>query len=237
MKTTGLARYYDTLTPWERLSLLVAAKARGDHTEEQWLAGSAPKVDWAISDHFGLAQGFERLALGSVLDQLAVAALFWRAEGVLTGLPQAATPEDRDREEQLWQSLRVLCHQFVVRADAWKLLCQQLSLDAEGVLAELPGYDSVLHMEALARPLAAFCAEQIRDTLQELSTRPLATAQELAQSMRACLARCLAEWSAGEEPGAERQARLPEGLGSNPEVNRGRPLGPGPSTQGTAGTP
>lgn len=42
MNTNTLVRHYDRLTPWERVALVMAAVARGDETERQRLADTAP---------------------------------------------------------------------------------------------------------------------------------------------------------------------------------------------------
>ena len=44
MPTNHLARYYQTLTPWERLPLIVATCQRDDKVEEERVTGSADVV-------------------------------------------------------------------------------------------------------------------------------------------------------------------------------------------------
>ena len=51
MNTNPLARYYEVLTPWERLALLVAAAGRADEVEGRRLAESAPKVGFRLPDY------------------------------------------------------------------------------------------------------------------------------------------------------------------------------------------
>ena len=70
MTTKQQARYYQTLTPWERLTLIVAASVRGDGVEEDRLACSAPKQGFRVPDYWGLAEGLDDLAKQYVLKQL-----------------------------------------------------------------------------------------------------------------------------------------------------------------------
>jgi hypothetical protein len=42
MNVNALTKYYDTLTPWERLPALLAASARGDEPEAQRRSRTAP---------------------------------------------------------------------------------------------------------------------------------------------------------------------------------------------------
>ena len=60
MTTNQLARYYQTLTPWERLPLLVAACQRGDAVVVRWgvspdtwfgrLIATSSLAAWTVGD-------------------------------------------------------------------------------------------------------------------------------------------------------------------------------------------
>lgn len=52
MNTTKLAKHYESLTPEERLPLIIAACCRGDETERARLANSAPFVTYQARHHF-----------------------------------------------------------------------------------------------------------------------------------------------------------------------------------------
>src|SRR5882724_10042301 len=78
MNTKSLARHYPALTAAERLSLLMAAGARGDDVEHARLADTAPRETWRVPHTFGRA-----LALLAVFSQhrmvrLELAALFFK---------------------------------------------------------------------------------------------------------------------------------------------------------------
>jgi hypothetical protein len=83
MNTNGLAKLYDRLTPKERLPLILAASARGDQTEQDRLAHSAPKKEWRMPDYYGLAEAMLFASLFHLLQLLDVAALFWQVNGLL----------------------------------------------------------------------------------------------------------------------------------------------------------
>ena len=209
MTTNHLARYYQTLTPWERLPLIVAACERGDAVEEERVARSAPRHGFRVPDYWGLAEGLSDLAKLYLLEQLDAAALYWRLAGVLDQEPLGRpTPEERQRDERRWQLLKMLAYRYVVRADGWRLLCQQMHIDPAVLLKELPGYDAVQQMEPVARQLA-FSAEEALAFLraQVEAVRPpegetaavqreykIDTAADVAQSMRAFLQERLDAW-------------------------------------------
>jgi hypothetical protein len=209
MTTKQLARYYETLTPWERLPLLVAACQRGDAAEEERVARSAPWSGFQLPDYWGLAEGLDDLAKLYLLAQLDLAGLYWRFTAVLDQEPLGRpSRQERQRDERCWQLLKMLCYRFVVRADGWRLLCTELHIDPVVLLKELPGYESVQQMEPVAR-LLALSAEEALDFLRAdaAARRPAAeetpalqraykveTAADVAQSMRAFLQAQLNKW-------------------------------------------
>src|SRR5262245_50399752 len=99
MNTHGLARLYDRLTPRERLPLIMAASGRGDETERERLARSAPREEFRVPDYFGLADGIQMLALFHIIEVLKLTTLYWHASALLTDEDFRATagPDRRDR--------------------------------------------------------------------------------------------------------------------------------------------
>jgi hypothetical protein len=209
MTTKQLARYYPTLTPWERLPLIVAASLRGDAVEREQMVRSAPRHGFRVPDYWGLAEGLDELAKLYLLAQLDLAAVYWRFSALLDQEPRArpSRPE-RQQDERPWQLLEMLCYTFVVRADGWRLLCREMHIDPEDYLKDLPGVDAVQQMEPLAR-LLAFDAEEALDFLRAdaEARRPAAeetpavrredkveTAADVAQSLRAFLQERLDKW-------------------------------------------
>ena len=209
MTTKQLARYYQTLTPWERLPLIVAASARGDVVEEDRLARSVPKHGFRVPDYWGLAEGLDDLAKQYVLKQLDLAVWYWRLTGLMEREPWSRpSRQDQQREERRWPLVRILAHRFVVRAEGWQLLCAELHLDPEVLPRQLPGYEAVKQMEEVARR-AAFSAEEAQAYLGEgiapgqagagetpglVREGRLDTAAEVAQAVRAFLRERLEDW-------------------------------------------
>jgi len=170
MNASGLARHYDTLTAWERLPLLLAALNRGDDAEAERLASSAPTRPALVPHHCGLWEGLGLLSVAHQMLQLERVYCLVSA----TALLAAGEVEGEGR-------LRMSAFQFVVEADAWKLLCAELGIDPEAILGHLPGCDLVRHMEEPARQVA-FTAEE---ALAHMRTKP-----EAAAAGPAPVARC-----------------------------------------------
>jgi hypothetical protein len=140
MTMKQLARYYPTLTPWERLPLIVAASERGDAVERDHLVHSTPRHEFRVPDYWGLAEGLDDLAKLYLLAQLDLAAFYWRFAALLDQEPLARpSRQERQRDERRWQLLKMLCYRFVVRADGWRLLCSEMHIDPVILLKALPG--------------------------------------------------------------------------------------------------
>src|SRR5262249_13778894 len=75
--TNKLARRYPALSPAERLSLLVAAAARGDDGEHARLMAAAPRVAWRVPHTF--ARTFALLVVSALhrMESLELAALLF----------------------------------------------------------------------------------------------------------------------------------------------------------------
>jgi hypothetical protein len=202
MNPATLARHYDALTAWERLPLLIAAEARADEVESDRLTRSAPKQVWQAPDYWSLLEGLEGLAKLYLLYQLDGATFFWQLLGALEQGERFHDDSNRQREDQLWKMIKLVAHKIVVRADGWKLFCQELQVDGEFLLQQLPGSANLTHTEQRAR-LLAFSAGEAMAYLRELFERaqsapacdlPLApreyrldTAADMARAMRETL--------------------------------------------------
>jgi hypothetical protein len=209
MNSDHLARYYETLTPWERLPLLVDASARNDQVEEDRLARSAPKHSFRVPDFWGLAEGLDDLAKLYLLEQLDLAVVYWRLTGLL-GQEHLGrrSSQERQREKRQWKLVKMLAYRFVVLADGWRLLCIELNVNPDALLRELTGYDVVKQMEEVARLMAYSAAEalaylrsRVEGSSPAQGDQPavrreyrLDTAADVAQSMRAFLQARLDWW-------------------------------------------
>ena len=209
MNTDHLARHYEVLTPWERLSLLVAAWRVAIRSKKTgWLAPPR-RMASRVPDYWGLAEGLDDLVKLYLLEQLDLTALYWRFAGLLEQESwDRPSRQERQRQERRWQLLKMLAYRYVVRADGWRLLCAELPIDPDVLLKELPGYDAVQQMEQVAR-LIAFRAEEALAFLRAdaEASRPaederpavrreyqMVTAADVAQSMRAFLQARLDAW-------------------------------------------
>jgi hypothetical protein len=212
MNSDHLARYYETLTPWERLPLLVDASARGDKVEQDRLARSAPKNGFGVPDYWGLAEGLDDVAKHYLLVQLDIAAYYWRLSAFFEDtalLPRDQRRLKQARGQRFSQLQRLLAYRCVVLAEAWKLLCGELHVDADALTCGIPGHEVVQHMVDVAR-LRAFTPEEalayLRKTLvpeaaEEEATASVSrrayqldTAADVAALMRQSLQESLDEW-------------------------------------------
>jgi len=209
MNTHNLVQHYATLTPWERVPLLVAASARADEVERDRLARSAPQYTFRVPDYWGLGEGLDDLAQRYLLSQLDLAACYWRIAAFLHQEPLGCSRQQgRQHQQRLGKMLKVLAHFVAVRVDGWQLLCAGLHLDPDTLLRQLPGYEAVQGMEQLAR-LGACTAAEAAAYLQETAEpdSPAAgeapagrqqchidTAADVARPMREFLQAHLASW-------------------------------------------
>lgn len=211
MNSNPLSRHCLMLTPWERLPLIVAASARADVVEKDRLARSAPQNSFRVPDYWGLAEGFKDLAQLYLIQQLDLAAFYWECMAVLESAPPSNTRASRhtqQREKRLGKEMKMLAYRYIIRADGWKLLCAELRVASDFLVAGMPGYQAVQHMEQVARPLA-FTAEQAIAYLRRMSDidQPaqegttagqrvyrISTADDVAQAMKEFLSERLDAW-------------------------------------------
>jgi hypothetical protein len=209
MNSNGLARHYDCLSPWERLPLLVSAAARGDELERDRLSRSAPELCFCVPHFWGLVEGFNSLAMHYMLRQLDLAAIYERVERFLEQEAMLGNKEAPPLEGPPSKTLQTLAHRFVVRADAWTLLCAELHIAPNVLLRELPGYDTVQAMEKIAREVACTAEQAIAYLRQGREAKEpatgagpseggefrIATAEDEARCMREFLEERLEAWS------------------------------------------
>lgn len=166
MNGNGLAKLYDRLTPHERLPLIVAASLRGDDAERDRLVNSAPKHLYKVQDYYWLADGFQSLTLIHLVQMLELSSLYWRASGLLESIDAVYGDKGEKRSDEILGLLRMLAFRYCNEADAWRRFCAGLSIDADALLAELPGYGTVLATEKAARS-SAYTPEEAEAFLRE----------------------------------------------------------------------
>jgi hypothetical protein len=186
VNTNVLAKLYDRLTPQERLPLIFAASIRGDDVERDRLARSAPRNCFRIPDYHGLAEGVLLAAMFHRMEQLDLAALFWRNSAALADERDFRGKEGNAREARLNGTLRLFAYLFVVNAEGWKRYCSEARLDADRLLSDLPGAGTLDLTEKLARDTAFSRAEAsawIRRKCHDQAEAP--TDDEMADAIRA----------------------------------------------------
>jgi hypothetical protein len=95
MTTNRLAKNYSALTPAERLTLLIAASARGDDLEHPSLIGAAPRVFYSVPHTFGRATGFCEVTEQDHMELLALEPVRQPNANGLIALAQACTSGNR----------------------------------------------------------------------------------------------------------------------------------------------
>lgn len=158
MTTTKLARHYDTLDPAERLSLVLAACARGDDVEHARLADSAPKVTWNVPHTFGRALALLLLASHQRMKLLELAGLFFRARAV-------ADEMEGENAERMTNVAGVYGYLFCAQSEGWAQFCEAERLDPTVCEQASPGAD-LLNIAADEAEAFGFTEAQTRDHLK-----------------------------------------------------------------------
>lgn len=165
MTGNPVSRLYDSLTPRERLLLLIAAAMRGDDVEQQRLQTSAPKLNFELPDYYTHAEA--ELTNYHLLTLLDFGMHFWQWWGLwLTrGLRnQAAQAPSRDRrgnakaakvqENRAGCLVRYYAARFVAHVDGWKQFSTELHVDPAAPLDFMPGWENIVRTEHQMRELA-----------------------------------------------------------------------------------
>ena len=192
MNTHMLARYYDRLSPRERLPLIVAARSRGDEAEAQRLIRSAPTTLRQVVHYRGLAEAMSELSLLHLCQLLHLAMLLGQAQVVWLHSSRRrarrGNPQDR-REIEILQNARLHAYVFLVESEGWDRFCAELNLDPDVLVRDVPGYTTVEVAAKIARVLAYTpeeAAQAIR--LQQGDTAEVPTVETTLAGYRKALA-------------------------------------------------
>jgi hypothetical protein len=158
MNTAGLAKHYQTLSPRERLTLILAAAARGDEEERSGLVKSAPRLAYEVQDHFGLARAFFGASAGHLLRLLDLAVRY-------IALPGAAVSGKGKEGDQMQDAAFLLGHLIQVHLAGWRQFCDEHQFDPQVFWSRLPGCDTIKLVEETAEG-ASFTAEGARQYAQ-----------------------------------------------------------------------
>jgi len=187
--STKLARHYDALDPAERLSLLLAACARGDDVEHARLADSAPKVTWNVPHTFGRALALLLLASHQRMKLLELAGLFFRARAV-------ADQMEGENAERMANVAGVYGYLFRAQSEGWARFCDAEQLDPTVCEQAAPGAD-VLNIATDEAAVFGFTEAQTRDHLKREGKddpNALLTAASVEAQVRDGFRSLLAKW-------------------------------------------
>jgi hypothetical protein len=137
------------------------------------------------------------LTLFYLTRQLDMGVLFWHAQAMATDCEASpAGPEDQARADRLWDVARMAGYRLCVEADAWRRLTAELHVDAEALLRDLRGYDSLTLTERAAR-LFPWTAEEAAAYLRRrgLEEADVHTVDSAARAMREFLDQRVAWWN------------------------------------------
>ena len=128
MKKHELSQYYDRLSVWERIRLLIEAYSRRDETEATSLLRSSPQRSYQLSEHELPELVLHNLASTYIGEQLDAAAHYffalWRYEH----------SPDPHRHEWL-QAAQADADFFRANAEIWRQFCSEQGLSAESLTA------------------------------------------------------------------------------------------------------
>jgi hypothetical protein len=187
MNTDRLAKHYRSLTPAERLPLILAAWYRGDKQEWERLHSSAPRLAYSVADHFRLAMAHRDLGHWHRLEVLDLAALFFHSHG-LSGTTKG------EEGRRLLACAKVFGHLLKVKREGWRQFCEGMNIDPDFCQSSLPGHEAL----GLAADLAERVAFTAEGTLQFMRQEDeTATASPTAEGVAAGLRKALdvrADW-------------------------------------------
>jgi hypothetical protein len=188
MNTDGLARQYGSLTPAERLSLIMAASKRGDEQECQRLATSAPSLICRCPHHFALANAFRELCAMHCTTVLGLFAMY------LYGIGEARAT-DGEEAEQLLDVSRWFGYMLKVNLAGWQQFYAGLNFDADPFTGGLHG-EPVLDLAARLAEQGAFTAEEALACMlrHDLKATAATTAEGVAADLRKALDVRTARW-------------------------------------------
>jgi hypothetical protein len=188
MNTNKLSKHYPTLEPAERLSLMLAAAARGDEVEHTRLADSAPWVTCRVPDTFGRSAAFLAVCGLHQMEKLNLAALYFKASGL-------ADTTRGDLCTRFRKAARLYGYLVKIHADGWAQFCEQERLDPTICEAAMAG-DMVLEMAEKEARLDGFTVDEAREYAREKMPPidSLKTVESVVEELQSMHKMFLARW-------------------------------------------
>jgi len=177
MNTTKLMKHYPSLNPAERLSLMLAAAARRDNVEHARLTDSAPKVWYRVSDTFGRTLSFLMVAAMHRMQQLNLAALYFKTSAL-------ADSAREDMTDQYRGMARVFGYLLNCHAQGWVFFCERERLDPAACEKVLEGGEA-LELATKEAEADAFTASEVCDYADRIGhpIDSLKTAESVADEL------------------------------------------------------
>jgi hypothetical protein len=187
VNTDRLARHYPTLSPAERLSLMLAAAARGDEQEHARLVAAAPRLAYSAPHMFGRAQAFLVVGFHSRMERINLAALYFKASTLAESSRGKVAARFRD-------TARVFGYLVRVHAEGWVLFCERERLDPTVCEKDLPG-EFALELAEREATVDGFTPEEaLAYSRREEPASGLKTAESVADELGALYRSWFERW-------------------------------------------
>lgn len=189
MTAARLARHYPALKPDERLSLMLAAAARGDDVEHERLTAAATGLSFTTLHTFPRAIAFREVLDRVRAERLSLAARFFHA--------RFAAVMARGRERELMVGLALTYgYLLLTHREGWTRFCAEQMLPSGGLDEHLAGGEALAAAERDAEADGALGAdvEAFYRRAGEEPPGPLKTASSVAGEFAATFAARLAWW-------------------------------------------
>jgi hypothetical protein len=160
MNTNRLAKHYGTLSPTERLALIVNAAARGDEQEIGRLRSSAPREDWRMSHHSQMADRLKLMLSTCLLELLNDASHGLRAI-MFARSPDISGPVEKGMyssilcAERWMDEYRLCAYCLVTRLRGWRLFAERNGLDPDFLFEGMPGWEMIGQCAEVAESVLA----------------------------------------------------------------------------------
>jgi hypothetical protein len=155
MNLNTLTKLYPTLTPAERVPLMLSAIQRGDQQEFGRLASAAPRQSWLITDQHGYTCALWSTALLELIEVLSLEMTWWMCGVLIWQWPTSPRAEELDELRRMIDGAPMLAYRCVIELDAWKRFCEELHVDAEVFWKDFSLYDLMKQSEDAVRRNAA----------------------------------------------------------------------------------
>jgi hypothetical protein len=187
--TNSLAKHYHILSSAERFSLMFAAAVRGDELEHSRLVDAAPREQWRVPHTFGRALAFFAVFTHHRMEQLELAALFFKT----AALAEGATEKLAVRLEN---ATRLYGYLVNIHGKAWVRFCELEGLDPTVCETVAPGGMTIEWAEGEAAAIA-FTEDEAREYAEHRdqdSPARLKTVESVVEELRTAYTMLLAKW-------------------------------------------